>query len=83
MDDLDASILRAEMAISAIPKDYPHQAVMLNNLSNALSTRYDRTGNILDLEAAISRAEMAILPTPENHPTQASQLINLGSWLTN
>lgn len=79
MDDLEAAIWRAKVAVSATSEDNSNKALMLNNLATMLSTRYKITGNIDDLEGAISIAKMAVSATSYNDPDKATTLDILGT----
>lgn len=67
IDDLQAAISRAELAVSATPENYPDRAVRLNSIAIMLSDRYPRIGNIDNLQAAISNAEFAVSGILEDH----------------
>ena len=82
MDDLQAAISKAELAASATPEDHPDKALVLINISNMLSDRYKRTGNIDDLQLAISKAEPVVSIIPEGRPDRAGQLNILASFLS-
>ncbi|CAG7990217.1 unnamed protein product, partial [Penicillium salamii] len=64
------------------PVDHPDRTSCLNNLSNRLSSRYERAGNLDDLEAAISRAQDAAQATPVDHPNRARPLTTLSNCLS-
>lgn len=61
---LEASILKAGLAVSTTPENDLKRAGRLSCLGEMLSDRYKRTGNMPDLEAAISKLELAISITP-------------------
>ena len=50
----------------------------LNNLGNALQSRFERTGSMDDLDRAITTNEQAVASTPDDHPNRAMYLNNLG-----
>ncbi len=81
MDNLEAAISRAELAVSTTPEDHPDRAEWLDDLENRLFNRYNETGNMHELDVAISKAELAVSTTPENHPNQAKRLNTLGLML--
>jgi hypothetical protein len=60
LEDLEAAISWAQDAVQASRVHHPNRAGRLNNLSNRLSSRYERTGDLDNLEAAISRAQDAV-----------------------
>ena len=82
MDNMEAAISRAELAVSTNHEDYPVRARLLNALGSILFNRYNRTGNMHDFEAAISRVELAVSITPEDHPHRVGWLNNLGNMLS-
>ena len=53
----------------------------LNNLGNALQSRFERTGSMDDLNRAITTNEQAVASTPEDHPNRACNLNDLGNAL--
>ena len=53
MDELQAEISKARLAVSSTPEDRPDRAEWLNKLASMLSQRFYRTGNMDDLEEAI------------------------------
>ncbi len=59
LHDLEASILKAELAVSTTPEDHPNRAAFLNNLGIRLSDRYYRTENMHDLMAALKSLIMS------------------------
>ncbi|KAK1993567.1 hypothetical protein LX36DRAFT_729603 [Colletotrichum falcatum] len=77
----DEVITIAREALKATPDDYPHQAILLNNLGTRLSNRYSRTGSIEDLEESITIIREALKATPDDHPDRARPLNNLGLQL--
>ena len=70
MNDLQAAIFKAELAVSITSEDHPDQAGRLSNLGIRLLDRYKRRGDWEDLQAAISKAELALSATPEDYPTE-------------
>ncbi|KIM38734.1 hypothetical protein M413DRAFT_420131 [Hebeloma cylindrosporum] len=78
-NDLDESISLHRQALELRP---PHiQASSLNNLANALKTRYNQGGQQDDLEESISLHRRALELHPPPHPDRASSLTNLASAL--
>lgn len=56
-DQVDA-ISNAQRAVAVTPQDHPELLALLNNLANALSNRYERTGSLDDLEEAINMRKL-------------------------
>ena len=56
MQDLQEAIHEAEQGVDMKPKGHLNLPTWLNNLSNLLGYRFERTGSIDDLEKAISIA---------------------------
>ena len=81
MDDLDRAIMTNEQAIVSTPEDNPNHAKYLNNLGNALQSRFERTGSMDDLNRAITTTEQAVASTPEDDPNRGGMLNNLGNAL--
>lgn len=81
MDDLQAAIAKAELAVSITPQIHPNRAERLNNLAKTLSNQYNRTGNYDALQAAISKAKLAVFGTPFMHPARARHLNDFGMML--
>ena len=67
-----------EQAVESTPDDHPNRVAWLNNLGNALQSRFERTGSMEDLERAIVTKEQAVESVPDGHPDRATCLNNLG-----
>ncbi|KAG8875296.1 hypothetical protein FRB97_005239 [Tulasnella sp. 331] len=63
------------------PRGHPAHLLALNNLGNALQTRYDHTGEMTDLENAIRYHKEQIEICPTNHPNLSATLSSLGNAL--
>ena len=83
MDDLEAAISKAKLAVSITLIDHPDQAILVQNPGNRLLNRYNQIENMDDLEAAISNTELAVFIIPLDHPDQAMLLQNLAHELSN
>ncbi|KAL4770045.1 CHAT domain-containing protein [Aspergillus nidulans var. acristatus] len=82
MQDLEAAMANASLALATTPDDHPDRAGYLNNLSIHLANRYKQTGSLQDLEAAITNAKLAVAVTTENHqPDHAACVYSLSSHL--
>jgi hypothetical protein len=57
--DLDRAVAIMERAIESTPDGHPDLATHLNNLGNALKSRFEHTGSIEDLNRAITKKEQA------------------------
>ncbi|RYP54761.1 hypothetical protein DL769_010292 [Monosporascus sp. CRB-8-3] len=79
--DLNRAIDVADMAVKAVPQDYPDRAGRLNNLGGFLGWRFDRTGSMDDLNRAVNVADMAVNAISQDHPNRATCLNNLGTCL--
>jgi tetratricopeptide (TPR) repeat protein len=64
------------------PVPHPGRYSPLNNLANALGTRFERKGNLSDLEEAISLHREAVILRPEPHALRSSLLNNLAIALS-
>ena len=78
MDDLDRAIVTKEQAVESTPVDHPDHAIYLNNLGNALQSRFERTGSMDDLDRAIVIKEQAVESTPVDHPNRARNAQQFG-----
>lgn len=77
-EDLQASIDRAEQALTVFPDDHPYRAVPLLNLGGGYLDRFNRTGNAADLEDSIDRSERAARALPPEVRHRAIPLTTLG-----
>ncbi|TFK22228.1 hypothetical protein FA15DRAFT_681771 [Coprinopsis marcescibilis] len=69
--------LPAQRSAGSEPSPHPNRSSSLNNLANALSTRFSKEGNIDDLDQCVSlyRESLDLMPAP--HPSRSSCLNNL------
>jgi hypothetical protein len=81
MEDLEEAIRMVEQAVEATPEDPPDLAMCLENLTNGLAERFERTRRIKDLEGAVRKAEQAVDVTPKDHPALPARMDNLGNNL--
>ncbi|KAF8549859.1 hypothetical protein OG21DRAFT_1553074, partial [Imleria badia] len=65
-------------AVDIIPHAHPVKPTCLNNLGDALLTRFKCIGELSDLEDAITRFRDAVDITPHGHPDKLRHLNNLG-----
>ncbi|KAF8191206.1 tetratricopeptide repeat-containing protein [Pholiota molesta] len=63
------------------PAPHPDRSQSLNNLGNALQTRFEQQGAQSDLDEAISLHQEALLLRPAPHPHRSLALDNLGNAL--
>lgn len=77
--DLQASIDRAEQALTVLPDDHPYRAAPLLNLGGGYLDRFGRTRDIADLEDSIDRSERAVDAVPPENRHRAMPLTTLGS----
>ncbi|EAU86168.2 mucin-like protein 1 [Coprinopsis cinerea okayama7 len=80
--DLDECIALHREALDLRPHGHPHRAGSLNNLANALSTRFDNKGDFRDLDECIALHREALDLHPHGHPDRASSLNNLAVALS-
>ena len=71
----DRAIVINEQAVESTPVDHPNRAGRLNNLGNALQSRFERTGSMDDLDRAITtnRASRRIDPSRSSRSCDVSQ----------
>jgi len=81
MEDLDCAIVTKEQAVKSTPDGDPARAMFLNNLGNALQSRFEQTGSMEDLDRAVVTDEQAVESTPYDNPARAARLNNLGNAL--
>jgi tetratricopeptide (TPR) repeat protein len=65
MEDLEEAITCHREALALRPHGHPDRSSSLNNLANAVSTRFEQLGRMEDLEEAITchREALASLPS--------------------
>ncbi|WP_432830988.1 CHAT domain-containing protein [Dactylosporangium sp. CA-092794] len=78
---LDQAVGWFEQAIHALPPDFPNRRLLLSDLADALQTRYERAGTLVDLDRAIATSREALDETPPGHPHRALLLSNVGTAL--
>ncbi|KAI0027696.1 hypothetical protein K488DRAFT_60659, partial [Vararia minispora EC-137] len=78
---LNAAISSLQESVSLTPDGHPDKPSRLNNLGNALQTRFSRLGGLDDLESAIVVKREAVDLTPDSHPDKPACLNNLGNAL--
>ncbi|CCA77822.1 hypothetical protein PIIN_10246, partial [Serendipita indica DSM 11827] len=79
--DIRDAVSSNRLAVSLTPEGHQEKPRFLNNLGNALQTRFDRFSNLADLEDAISSNRLAVSLTPDEHPDKPTCLKTLGSAL--
>jgi Na+-translocating ferredoxin:NAD+ oxidoreductase RNF subunit RnfB len=82
MEDLEDAISSHREALTLCPPGHPNRSISLNNLANALSTRFEQSGRMEDLEDAISSHREALTLCPPGHPDRSSSLNNLANALS-
>ncbi|KAJ7834472.1 hypothetical protein B0H14DRAFT_2590895 [Mycena olivaceomarginata] len=80
--DLEESIAFHRQALELRPGSHPDRSSSLNNLANALSTRFRQTGQLADLEESIAFHRQALELRPGSHPDQSSSLNDLANALS-
>jgi len=81
MDDLNTVIALLRAGITKFPSSSQNHAAALNNLGNALSTRFGQGGQRSDLDEAISLHRQALELLPSPHPDRSSTLSALADVL--
>jgi hypothetical protein len=79
MEDLEEAITCHRQALALRPHGHPNRSDSLNNLANAVSTRFQQLGGMEDLEEAITCHRQALALRPHGHPDRSSSLNNLAS----
>ncbi|TFK17368.1 hypothetical protein FA15DRAFT_661499 [Coprinopsis marcescibilis] len=64
-------------ALGLRPSPHPDRSVLLNNLANALSTRFEQKGSFDDLEECIMLFKEVLGLIPPPHPHHSTVLFNL------
>ncbi|KAF9231843.1 CHAT domain-containing protein, partial [Melanogaster broomeanus] len=75
--DLDEAIEHHQNALQLRPEGHPQRSYSLDNLANALRTRFQQRGDGTDLDEAIEHHQSALQLRPEGHPQCSSSLNNL------
>jgi len=83
MEDLEEATRCHREALNLRPHGHPDRSSSLNNLANALSTRFEQLGGMKDSDEAIGCHREALLMAPMAHPlsitSQTPYLLALGS----
>jgi len=77
MDDLNEVVEAMEESVKSTPYDHLKRVIFLLNLSNALLSRFERTGSMDNLNAAVEKIEELVKLTPHNDINQGIYLNNL------
>jgi len=77
--DLDKEIIAFRRGLEPAP--HPDCSTSLNDLANALQTRFEQRGASNDLDEAISLHREALLLRPASHPDHSMSLNNLANAL--
>ena len=84
MDDLNNAIEHFDEALTLCPSGHPHHSTSLNNLDNALITRYNQSGygTMEDIDNAIRdyREVLKLCSESPGHPDQDSEEPTLPVW---
>ncbi|KAI0026992.1 CHAT domain-containing protein, partial [Vararia minispora EC-137] len=78
---LNAAISCLQHSVDLAPNGHPDKPGYLNNLGNALETRFEHLGSPNDLESAIVVKRQAVDLTPDGHSHKPAYLNNLGNAL--
>ncbi|KAH8111135.1 TPR-like protein [Phellopilus nigrolimitatus] len=76
MENLEESIANLRDALDLCPPGHPERPSSLNNLGNAVRTRFEQTGRMEDLEESIALHRDALELRPPGHPHRSSSLDN-------
>ena len=79
--DLPEALAAFEQAVAITPARSPDAATYLDNLANALSDRYERSGDLADLDKAVQAYEQAIAGLPASAPERLRIRANLAVGL--
>ncbi|KIJ57702.1 hypothetical protein HYDPIDRAFT_34865, partial [Hydnomerulius pinastri MD-312] len=80
-NDLDEAIQHHRAALQLTPAGHPDRSASLNNLANALSTRFEQRGDGNDVDEAIQHHRAALQLRPAGHPDRSDSLNNLANTL--
>jgi len=72
MEDLEEAILYHREALALCPRGHPGRSSSLNNLANAVFTRFEQSGNKDGLLDACKYLSEAITLLPTEHPSHAT-----------
>jgi len=76
--DLDHAIGLLRQVIAATPEDDPRRSGHLSNLGVALTTRFDRSGQLADIDEAISLQSQTVKAASDRGAASWQDLTNLG-----
>jgi len=82
MEDLEAVITSCRETLTLCPPGHPDHSSSLNDLANALFTRFQQSGRMEDLEDAIIYYRQALTLCPPSHPNRPTSLINFANALS-
>ncbi|KAF8833878.1 hypothetical protein BDN67DRAFT_985738, partial [Paxillus ammoniavirescens] len=75
--DLEEAIQHYRDALVLTPPGHPGRGMSLNNIANALLTRFEQGGDRKDLEEAIQHYQDALVLRPPGHPGCGTSLNNI------
>jgi tetratricopeptide (TPR) repeat protein len=79
--DLPEALAAFEQAVAITPARSPDAATYLDNLANALSDRYEGSGDLADLDKAVHASEQSIAGLPASAPERLRIRANLAVGL--
>jgi CHAT domain-containing protein len=79
MEDLDEAITYHRAALTLRPPGHPDCSTSLNNLANAVLTRYHRSGRTKDLNEGVTYQRQALSLCPPSHLLRSMFLNNLAN----
>ena len=82
MADLNIAVTLFRKVIAELPQGSKNYEVVINNLANALLTRFELKGQQNDLDEAISLFRQALELRLPPHPNRSTSLNNLASALS-
>ena len=82
MEDLEAVITSCRETLTLCPPGHPDHSSSLNDLANALFTRFQQSSRMEDLEDAITYYRQALTLCPPSHPNRLSSLLNFANALS-
>ena len=72
MEDLEEAISLHRQALTLRARGHPDRSSSLNNLANAMTTRFAQLGGMNDLEEAITFHRQALALRAHGHPDRSS-----------
>ena len=75
--NLEDMITGCRKALTVCPPGHPDRSYSLNNIANAVLTRYQQLGRMEDLEEVITYHREALTLRPPGHPHRSDSLHNL------